>query len=87
MNSGYKLIYHKEVVKYLSKQETAAQQRIAQGLTGLLSYPPIGDIKPMKGYEGLYRLRVGSNRILFEVNDQEKIIYIRAIGSRGDIYK
>ncbi|MNW46762.1 Plasmid stabilization system protein [compost metagenome] len=87
MSSGYKLIYHKEAVKYLSKQETAVQQRIAQGLTGLLASPPVGDIRLMKGYDGLYRLRVGSNRILFEVNDQEKIIYIRAIGSRGDIYK
>ncbi|MNO88882.1 hypothetical protein D3C76_803500 [compost metagenome] len=87
MNSGYKLIYHKEAVKYLSKQETVVQQRIAQGLIGLLSSPPIGDIRPMKGFDGLYRLRVGSNQIIFEINNKEKMIYIRAIGSRGDIYK
>ncbi|RUQ29631.1 type II toxin-antitoxin system RelE/ParE family toxin, partial [Peribacillus cavernae] len=44
-------------------------------------------IKSMKGYEELYRLRIGTFRILFNVNHDEKIIYIQAIGNRGDIYK
>ncbi len=41
----------------------------------------------MKGYIGLYRLRIGTLRILFEVNHDEKVVYIRAIDSRGGIYK
>ncbi|MFZ5596502.1 MAG: type II toxin-antitoxin system RelE family toxin [Bacillota bacterium] len=53
----------------------------------LLEVPPIGDIKPMKGYAGLYRLRLGTIRILFRIDQQEKVIYIEAIGSRGDVYK
>ncbi|MFY0545673.1 type II toxin-antitoxin system RelE family toxin [Brevibacillus sp. H7] len=87
MNSGYKLIYHKDAVKFLGKQEKAVQERIVLGLRGLLEVPPIGDIKPMKGYTGLYRLRVGTYRILFEVDHNELIVYIRAIDSRGGIYK
>lgn len=54
---------------------------------GLLEIPPEGDIKSMKGYTDLYRLRVGTFRILFEINHDEKVIYIQAIGNRGDIYK
>lgn len=87
MSSDYKLIYHKDAVKFLAKQEKAVQERIALGLQGLLEVPPIGDIKPMKGYIGLYRLRVGAYRILFEVARNEMIVYIRAIDSRGGIYK
>jgi mRNA interferase RelE/StbE len=82
----YKLIYHKDAVKFLAKQEKAAQERIAQGLKGLLVIPPHGDIKPMKGRQGLYRLRIGSYRILFEIQHKEKIIYIQAIDFRGSIY-
>ncbi len=63
------------------------QNRIAVGLKGLLELPPEGDIKNMKGYTNLYRLRIGTFRILFEVNHDEKIIYIQAVGNRGDIYK
>ena len=87
MISGYKLIYHKDALKFLAKQEKAVQERIAQGLRSLLIIPPEGDIKPMKGYPGIYRLRIGSFRILFEINHTEKFVYIRAIDSRGGIYK
>lgn len=48
------------------------QQRIVQGLAGLLFPPPVGDIRPMKEYKGLYCLRVGSSRVLFEINDPRK---------------
>jgi len=87
VNSDYKLTYHKDSLKFLGKQEMAVQQRIAKGLTGLLTVPPRGDIKQMKGHHGVYRLRVGSYRILFEVDHTEKIVYIQAIDSRGGIYK
>lgn len=87
MSSVYKLTYHKDAVKFIAKQEKQIQERIVQGLKGLLVIPPSGDIKPMKGYVGLYRLRVGTFRVLFEINHNEKIIYIRAIDSRGGVYK
>ncbi|WP_370739019.1 type II toxin-antitoxin system RelE family toxin [Paenibacillus aquistagni] len=35
----------------------------------------------------LYRLRVGAYRVLFEIDHTELIVYIRAIDSRGGIYK
>ena len=87
MNSDYKLIYHKDAIKFLAKQEVLVQERIAKGLAGLLTIPPRGNIKLLKGQQGLYRLRIGTYRILFEVNHTEKIVYIQAIDSRGGIYK
>lgn len=70
----------------MAKQEKAAQGRIVQALKGLLVIPPNGDIKTMKGRQGLYRLRIGSYRILFEILHKEKLIYIQAIDFRGGIY-
>ena len=87
VSSDYTLTYRKEAVKYIAKQEKAVQERIAQGLRGLLNNPPTGDIKQMKGYIGLYRLRIGTIRVLFEIGRSEKVIYIRAIDSRGGVYK
>ncbi|MEA4901463.1 type II toxin-antitoxin system RelE/ParE family toxin [Desulfitobacterium sp.] len=87
MSSDYKLIYRKDAIKYLSKKEASVQKRIAKGLAGLITIPPSGDIRQMKGQQGLYRLRVGTYRVLFEVNHTEKIVYILAIDSRGGIYK
>ena len=87
MNSDYRLIYRKEAVKFLAEQDVSAQECIAKGLAGLLEIPPSGDIKLLKDYKKLYRLRVGSYRILFEISHTEKIIYIQAIDSRGGVYK
>lgn len=51
-----------------------------------MSLPPEGDIKSLKGHSGLYRLRIGSHRKIFNINHQEQVIYIEAVGNRGDIY-
>ncbi|MED3330405.1 hypothetical protein P4409_25685 [Bacillus thuringiensis] len=41
----------------------------------------------MKDYTNLYRLWVGIFRNIFEINHDEKVMYIQVIGYRGDIYK
>ena len=86
MSPGYRLIYHRDTVKFIARQDKAIQKRIAQGLKGLLAIPPHGDIKPIKGNQGLYRLRIGTCRVLFEIQHNEKIVYIQAIDYRGGIY-
>lgn len=34
-----------------------------------------------------YRIRLGDYRILYEINDSQKIVYICDIGHRRDIYR
>lgn len=87
MNSDYKLTYHKSAIKFIAKLDKTSQERIAVDLKGLLSIPPEGDIKNMKGYSGMYRLRVGGYRIITSIDHEEQIVYIQAIGNRGDVYK
>ena len=41
----------------------------------------------MKGnYKGYYRMRVGNVRIIFYPDTKNKIIYVDAVGFRGEIY-
>lgn len=87
MNSEHKLIYHKSAVKFFNKQNKSSPERITAALEGLLMDPPKGDIKTLQGFTGLYRLRIGSYRVVFDIDYEEKIIYIQAIGNRRDIYK
>lgn len=87
MNLEYKLIYHKSVVKFIAKQSKQSQDRISIGLKGLKKDPPVGDIKTLKGYTGLYRLRIGSYRVIFSIDHEEQSIYIRTLGNLGDVYK
>ncbi|UOF89852.1 type II toxin-antitoxin system RelE/ParE family toxin [Fodinisporobacter ferrooxydans] len=87
MNSGYKLILRRAAIKFLSKQGKTTKQQIGSAMEGLLKIPPEGDIKVMEGEPGLFRLRVGKNRVLFRIDHTEKIVYVELIGPRGDVYK
>ena len=68
--------------------EKNMKHRIKEGIEGLTQEPPIGDIKRLKGFQSTtYRLRIGKFRILFEHNEEKQVLFIKDIGSRGDIYK
>lgn len=84
MSSTYTLTYHKGTLKF--QQNADVQTRIACALNGLKKNPPEGDIRKMAGEE-LFRLRVGTFRVLFRVSHSKQSIYIEAIGNRGDVYK
>lgn len=44
-------------------------------------------VKKLKGYEDLYRLRVGDYRIVYSIEDVIKIVHIIKIGHRRDVYR
>lgn len=80
-----KIQYSKIAVKSISEMDRKTQQRIKQAIEQI----PNGNIIALQGRENEYRLRIGKYRIIFEYkqNDDEKILCILDIGSRGDIYK
>ncbi len=63
------------------------RRRLAAAIGGLTEVPPAGDIRPLTGQTGAYRLRVGGFRLLFHIDHQQEVIFVDAIGSRGDIDK
>lgn len=63
--------------------------KIKDSIEGLIENPPKGDIKQLQGINPTtYRLRVGKYRVIYEYIRKEKdALFIKDIGSRGDIYK
>ncbi|KIQ95167.1 hypothetical protein LH47_00714 [Anoxybacillus thermarum] len=76
VNLAYKLIYRKEAVKFLAKQEKEVQERIAIALKGLLHIPPQEDIKKMRRHKVCTVYVLGTYRILFRIDHHEQMIYI-----------
>ena len=74
--------YAKAAVKIINGMDKATKQRIKTAIEKISA----GDIKPLKGSNGSYRLRVGGWRILFSYPEHD-IILIEKIGPRGDVYK
>ena len=73
----------KRAAKFLVAQVPSVKDRIKSAIYEI----PKGDIKPLQGqFSGVFRLRVGGFRIIFNYMDAETV-FIYDIGSRGDIYK
>ncbi len=72
-------------MKYYEKAPADLQTRIDKALEDLLN--GLGDVRPMLGMIGCFRLRMGDYRIIFKPNEQTEEFIILKIGSRGDIYK
>lgn len=80
----YKIVIEKPAMKFLLKQPQAQRERLLRAIHGL---PDNGDIKPMSGHENLYRLRVGSYRVIYTIEGDLLIVRVLTIGNRGDVYK
>lgn len=89
--SFYKVKYSKAAEKFIKKNKAIgirffkAFAELAEDRKNALSY----DIKKFhsKNYDDIFRLRLGDYRAVFRIVDDELLVYIFAIGSRGDLYK
>lgn len=63
--------------------------RILTALTSLGDdpYREDADIKKLTAASGLYRLRVGSCRVAYQINDGELLILVVKVGDRRDVYR
>ena len=85
----YSLLFDRKAVKELSRIEKPFQRIIKGKLELLASNPEVlkNDIKTLKGkIPNLYRLRVGSYRVIYRQDNDKLIILILRIGHRKDIY-
>ncbi len=85
----YEVLASHEAEKYYKKQDRDSKRRINKCIDDLSQEPFFGlHIKKLHGeLEGKHRYEVGGIRIVYEVNTKGKIVEIKAIRSRGDVYK
>lgn len=85
---SYTLLIKKQAKKALQNVPQPDRTRITEKIVLLGKDPnnPSLDIKKLQG-EPYFRLRVGSQRIIFDRDDEVKIISIERIKPRGDAYK
>ena len=89
MNSVYSVKFSKEAVKSLKKLTQKRQQQIAE-IVKLLSQDPfsVPHVKPLQGTsQNDYRIRIGTLRLIYRIENDLLIITVLHLGSRGDVYK
>ena len=79
----YKIIIKKKAKKFIDKLPKNEKKRVVRAIEML---PDGEDIKKLKGYGDLLRLRIGAYRIIYTVDHGELIVYVIDAGNRGEIY-
>ncbi len=83
----YKISFQPSVEKDLRKLSSENCDRIIVRIDELATEPlPVQSLK-LKGTEGLYRIRVGDYRIIYEVNVPAKSILIHYVRHRREVYR
>lgn len=82
----FEVVLSREATRIVARLTPSASRRILSALDKLIVNPQTG--KRLHGeLEGLFSLRVGGMRIVYEVDFEKNAVVVHAIGSRGDIYK
>jgi mRNA interferase RelE/StbE len=84
----FKVRYSKQSVKTLRKIPGGIARKIQSVMLEIAKNPAAyrGDWKPLEG-SGFWRLRVGGWRVVCAVQDDELVVLVLKIASRGDVYK
>lgn len=61
-------------------------ERVTQAILKLERDPRPPGSKKLRGVQD-YRLRMGQYRILYSVDDRERIVVVSAVGHRRDVYR
>ncbi len=80
----YHVIIKKKAKKFIDKLPADEKRRVIKEIERL---PNGEDIKPLKGHQGLLRLRVGKYRIIYTVDNGKLTVIVINADNRGQVYK
>jgi mRNA interferase RelE/StbE len=86
----WRIKYSRAAEKFIDKQDVHIEVReeLKKFLIKIKGGNVNIDLKTLVGdWEGYYRLRKGKLRVIFEVNKNERVIFVERIDFRGDVYK
>ena len=71
----------------LSKQQPRDADAIEGAIDGLGETPRPAGCKSLKGYSGVWRIRVGNYRVCYQVDDGALLVLVITISTRDDVYE
>ena len=73
--------------KAMARLSPPDRRRIDKHILALADDPrPQGAI-PLKGDVGVWRVRVGDYRVIYQIRDRALIVVVVDVGHRGDVYR
>jgi mRNA interferase RelE/StbE len=84
---NYGLIFKPSAEKDFARLSKQLKKRILLRLEDLRGNPRLSGSIKLKGSTSAYRLRVGDYRIVYEIDDAARQIFVTIIAHRRDVYR
>ena len=82
----YALTFRPAALRALRKLDRQIAERIKAATEALQDDPRPPGAKMLTGSHGLWRIRIGDYRIVYTVDDQQRLVRVAAAGHRRDVY-
>jgi mRNA interferase RelE/StbE len=82
----YKVELRRNARKSLDGLQAQERQRIISALLSLEKNPRPKGFEKVRGTE-LWRIREGNYRLVYHIDDEEKVVTVVRIGHRRDVYR
>ena len=80
----YRIVIERPARKFIQKQPRDQQERIVAARYKL---PYEGDIFPIRGQKGSYRVRIGTYRAFYDLYQDVLTVSVIKVDNRGDVDK
>lgn len=88
VNAPWKVEYSESAVKEIQSLDGSIKKIIKKAIEEKLMVDPLKYGLPLRrNLSGLFKLRVGSYRIIYQIKDKEVIVLILAVGHRRSVYE
>jgi len=84
----YKLAFHPDVEGDLKRLDKPTCRRILNKIRWLVEHAEDVRHEPLTGrWAGMYKLRVGDYRAVYNINREGEVLIVYAVGHRREVYK
>ena len=86
--ASYRLVIKRSAAKEIeSIGQKKTRKRVVERIQGLAENPRPQGCEKLSGKHPRYRIRQGPFRVLYEIRDDELIVYVVKVADRRDVYK
>jgi mRNA interferase RelE/StbE len=86
--ASYKVLLKPSAVKNVEEIDRRADRdRISMRIQALADNPRPHGSEKFEGFEAMYRVRQGDYRIVYDIDDGERTVYILKVRHRKDVYR
>ena len=74
-------------LKHLKKSSPAAFSRVISHISALKNNPRPTGVRKIVGSESDWRISIGKYRVIYEIDDRQKAVYVFRVKHRREVYR